>query len=290
MALTMHRHIMAGVPHLRIEPTVRRVRVRLGDRTICDTTGAVLVWEPRRIVPVYAVPEAALDAGLEPAGPPVTSAPDGLPPVLSPGRFLPHTCPGQPLDVRVGGDLLASAAFRPDDPDLAGLVLLDFTAFGWLEEDEPLVGHPRDPFKRIDSLGSSRHVVVSFHGRVLADTRRSVALLETQLPVRWYIPRDDVRMDLLAPSDHRTTCAYKGHASYLSVADAGEEGREIAWSYPDPLHDAEPVRDMVCFYAERTDLLVDGESVERPVTPWSSKEEQQALFERTESISSLEFG
>lgn len=290
MALNMRGYLMASVAQLRFERTPRRVRVRHGDRTICDTTSAVLVWEPHRIVPVYAVPVDALDADLSPVEDAVSAAPDDLPPVLGPGNFGTHTCPGQPLVVRVDGEVIKSAAFRPDDADLSDYVLLDFADFDWLEEDQPLVGHPRDPFKRIDTLPSSRHVVVSLDGVVLADSHRPVALLETHLPVRWYVPMDDVRMDRLIPSDQRTTCAYKGHASYFSVAEAGETGRAIAWTYRDPLHDAVPVGNMVCFFAERTDLTLDGELVRRPVTPWSTPEEQQALFDQAGAISSLEFG
>jgi uncharacterized protein (DUF427 family) len=209
---------------------------------------------------------------------------------MGPDHFESHTCPGQPLDVNIHGEVVGSAAFRPDEPDLAGYVLLDFPAFDWLEEDQPAVGHPHDPFKRIDTLRSSRHVVVSLNGVVVADTHHPVALLETHLPTRWYIPRDDVRMDRLEPSSHRTTCAYKGHASYFSVAGAGEEGRAIAWTYPDPLHDALPVRDMVCFFAERSDLTVDGEQMRRPVTPWSPPREQQAVFDQAGDLSPYEFG
>jgi uncharacterized protein (DUF427 family) len=290
MALKMRGYIMASVPQLRFDKAPQRVRVRHGSHTICDTTAAVLVWEPRRIVPMYAVPEDAIEAELAPAGEPVLAAPVDLPPVMGPANFATHTCAGQPLDVLIDGEVIRSAAFRLDEPDLAGLVLLDFSAFDWLEEDQPAVGHPHDPFKRIDTLHSSRHVVVSLDGAVLADTVRPVALLETHLPTRWYIPRDDVRMDLLEPSDHRTTCAYKGHASYFSAVGAGESGRAIAWTYTEPLRDATSVRDMVCFFAERSDLTVDDELVARPVTPWSSPREQQALFDHVGEMSSYEFG
>ena len=215
---------------------------------------------------------------------------DDLPPVLGPADFSVHTCPGQSLDVHVGQHVLAATSFRPDDPDLAGYVSLDFGAFTWLEEDEEVVGHPHDPFKRIDALRSSRHVVVALNGTVLADTTRAVALLETGLPTRWYFPREDVRMELLESSSHRTTCAYKGHASYYSVMDARASGRDIAWTYPEPLHDAEHVRDLVCFFSERTDLSVDGAHVVRPVTPWSPPHEQMAQFEKAAGLSGVEFG
>jgi len=275
MALKMASLLLGSVPQLRFEKTSRRIRVRHGAATLVDTTSALLVWEPRRAVPGYAVPEGDLDATLVPTPAPAPT-PDDLPAVLGPKDFSLHTCAGQALDVQVGEDVLPAAAFRPDDPDLAGYVLLDFGAFTWLEEDEEVVGHPHDPFKRIDILPSSRRVVVSFDGTVLADTTRALALMETHLPTRWYIPKDDVRMELLEPSSQRTTCAYKGHASYYSVKGAGESGSDIAWTYPEPFHEAERVRDLVCFFAERTDLRVDAVELERPVTLWSTADEQRA--------------
>jgi uncharacterized protein (DUF427 family) len=288
MALAMRGYLMDSVAQLRFEKTSRRIRVRHGDSTLIDTTGAVLIWEPRRIVPGYAVPEDDLVASLVPHEAPAPSL-DGHPPVLGPGSFSLHTTPGTSLDVQVGESVLPAAAFRPDDPDLAGYVSLDFGAFTWLEEDEEAVGHPHDPFKRIDILQSSRHVVVTLDGTVLADTTRAVALLETHLPTRWYIPRDDIRMDLLEPSSHRTTCAYKGVASYVSVVDAGDAGRDIAWTYPEPLHDAERVRDLVCFFSERTELNVDGEPLEPPVTLWSTPQEQQTRFGNAQGLSEVRF-
>jgi uncharacterized protein (DUF427 family) len=134
----------------------------------------------------------------------------------------------------------------------------------WLEEEQPQVGHPPDPYKRIDVRLSSRHVRVTIGGQVVAETRRAKALFETGLPVRWYIPREDVRVEL-EPSDHRTVCAYKGQALHFDVA--GEEA--VAWTYPEPLHDGLPVKDLIAFYDERVDVEVDGELQERPATQWS---------------------
>jgi uncharacterized protein (DUF427 family) len=289
MALKMGALLLGSVTELRFERTSRRIRVCHGDSTLVDTTSAILVWEPRRLVPAYAVPEGELDARLVP-NPTPAAVPDDLPAVLGPQNFSLHTAVGQALDVHVGQDVLPAAAFRPDDPDLAGYVSLDFSAFTWLEEDEQAVGHPHDPFKRIDTLASSRHVVVSLDGTVLADTTRAVALLETHLPTRWYIPRDDVRMELLEPSSHRTTCAYKGLASYYSVVGAGETGSDIAWTYPEPLNDAERVRGLVCFFSERTDLSVDQLPLDRPVTLWSAPDEQRARITSAVDLSEREFG
>lgn len=275
MALRMKRHLMSSVPELRIEPSPRRIRAMVEDRTVVDTTRAMLVWEPRRLVPVYAVPAEDLHAELVAVR---HEAPvlDDLLPMLGPEQFEIHTTPGEVFTLRVDGRDLVEVAFRPTDPDLEGRLMLDFGAFTtWFEEEQELVGHPHDPFKRIDVLPSSRHVTVSAGGQLLAESTRPTALLETHLPIRWYLPREDVRMDLLVPSEHRSTCAYKGHASYFSLKNAGEEGRDIAWTYEDPLLDATAVRDQLCFWAERSELTVDGSPQGRPVTPWSSADEQR---------------
>jgi uncharacterized protein (DUF427 family) len=147
------------------------------------------------------------------------------------------------------------------------LIEIDFSfPDEWLEEDEELIGHARDPFKRIDTRRTSRHIRVTAGGEVVADTRRAVALFETGLPTRWYIPRDDVATELIRNDGHRTTCAYKGHATHWDVA--GE--RAIAWSYELPLNDAMPVRSMIAFYNERVDIEVDGELEQRPTTQWAA--------------------
>jgi uncharacterized protein (DUF427 family) len=160
--------------------------------------------------------------------------------------------PGRSLHLDGYGEV----AFRPDEPSLGGRVILHWDPFEWLEEDEPVMGHPHDPFKRIDVLHSRRPVRVEVGGVVVAESARPMMLIETSLPARWYLPSDDVRMDLLTPSETRTVCAYKGIASYLSADGAPD----IAWSYPDPLHDAVPVKNMLSFWRAAR-VYVNGEAV-----------------------------
>jgi uncharacterized protein (DUF427 family) len=268
MALRFAAALPELIGELRYEPRPQRIRIHLDGQPVADTTDAYLVWEPRRVVPLYAVPWHDFSADLE-RHEPFPLDLDALPRVLPPGRFSSHTAPGREVTMTVGDRRITGAAFAPDDPELDDRVIVDFGAFEWLEEEEPVIGHPHDPFKRIDVLPSSRHIQVTLDGVVLADTKRPMMLLETYLPVRWYIPRDDVRLDLLTPSSTDTICAYKGHASYWSYEPAGDPGKDLAWTYVDPLHDALRVKDLVCFYSERSDLTVDGEPVERPQTFWS---------------------
>jgi uncharacterized protein (DUF427 family) len=179
--------------------------------------------------------------------------------LYEPPKVIPvHVFPEE--DVRL--DLLPEEAVTRRDDALVE-VAWD-AADEWFEEDEPLLGHARDPFHRIDALRTSRHIRVSLSNRLLAETTRAVALFETRLPTRWYIPRDDVLADLRRNKEHRTTCAYKGHATHWDVGDE----RALAWSYELPLNDALPVISMICFYNERVDIEVDGERLPRPHTQW----------------------
>ena len=276
MGVRMMDLLSGNLDALRYEPTAKRIRVSLGGEPVADTRNARLVWEPRRVVPTYAVPLAALSGQLVPAGAESGADEDvgvRLPaissrPILDPTvPFDAHSCAGTAFDVLAGDETGAAAAFRPDDPDLADYVILEFNAFEWREEDEPIVSHPHDPFGRIDVLRSSRHIRVEADGRLLAESSRPMLLFETLLPVRYYLPREDVvvRLD---HSDTVTYCAYKGRATYYSVPDGP---RDVAWTYHEPLHDAEQVRDHICFFDERLDVIVDGERRDRPVTPWSDE-------------------
>jgi uncharacterized protein (DUF427 family) len=151
----------------------------LGDEVLADTTRAMLVWEPRRIVPSYAVPVDELHAELS-VEPETTVDAERL---LHPGiPFAVHSTPGGSFTVRAAGQDRAAAAFQPADEDLAGYAVLDFRAFDWLEEDEHLVSHPRDPYHRIDIRPSSRHVRIELDGELLAESTRPSLLFETQLP------------------------------------------------------------------------------------------------------------
>jgi uncharacterized protein (DUF427 family) len=271
---------------LRYEPTAKRVRVSVGGEPVADTCEARLVWEPRRVVPTYAVPMAVLTAQLVPAGAESGADEDvgvRLPafssrPILDPTvPFDTHSCAGTAFDVITGEQTAAASAFRPDDPDLADYVILEFVAFEWREEDEPVVSHSHDPFGRIDVLRSSRHIRIELDGQLLAESSRPMLLFETLLPVRFYLPHEDVTVRLepwghLPPEgqgdDTTTYCAYKGRASYYSLPDGP---RDVAWTYHDPLHDAEPVRDLICFFDEYLDVIVDGNRRDRPITPWSDE-------------------
>ena len=264
--------LMRELDTLRHEPTQKRIRATLDGRTVVDSTRALLVWEPKRIVPSYAVPSEDVDGEIGAAAPAPADAPAELPrlgdrPVYAPSiPFSVHTADGEPGAVRAPGGDRDAEAFRPADAALDGYLILDFDDFdAWYEEDERNFAHPRDPFHRIDIVHSSRHVRIEVGGETVAESSRPHLLFEPPLPVRYYLPLEDVRTDLLRPSDKTTFCAYKGRASYRSLEGADD----VAWTYEQPLREAAEVTGRVAFFNERVDLVVDGETLERPVTPWS---------------------
>jgi uncharacterized protein (DUF427 family) len=280
MSKMLRTSLMGALTELRHEPTAKRIRADLDGRTVVDSARAMLVWEPRRVVAEWAVPHEDIDAKISEAGP--AAAPDAdsgyaLPelserPVLDPSMpFAVHTAAGRPVDLAVDGRVLSGAGFRLEDRDLDGYVVLDFKAFdSWWEEDVRNLGHPRDPFHRIDVLPSSRSVRIELDGEVLAESTRATLLFETMLPTRFYLPREDIRVELTRTST-TSTCAYKGHASYFAVAVAGETVPDLAWTYEDPQPEVQPVKGLIAFFNERVDVIVDGEKLPQPRTPWSPR-------------------
>ncbi|GGU97795.1 hypothetical protein GCM10010260_37230 [Streptomyces filipinensis] len=243
------------------EPSERWVRGRTGEVTVVDSRRPLLVWEPGVPVPLYAFPRADVREDLlRPAKNPPTGT---------------HTGSTLFYDLLLDGELLENAAWTFPSEDLAGHVAFEWfrrTGRGldhWYEEEEEIFVHPRDPHRRADAIPSSRHVVVEIGGRVVADTRRPVLLFETGLPTRYYLPPEDVRLDLFQPTDHRTGCPYKGTARYWSwraAHGAADVPPDIAWSYPEPLPAVAAIRGLLAFYNEAVDITVDGERLERPVT------------------------
>jgi len=244
------------VPEPFVEPTERRVRVRLGGEIVADTTRAqLLVQYGPGGLPTYYVPltDVAKDALVDET-------------TDERGRTR--------WTVVVGRSRADAAAFTHPDPTgpmsaLADHVTFSWRALEWYEEDERVWVHARDPYKRVDTLRSSRHVEVYVGGQRVADSCRPLLLFETHLPVRYYLPFEDVRRELLVASDLVTQCPYKGTARYWSVRVGDTVVPSLFWSYPDPIPEIPKIRDLVAFFTERVDLVVDGEPQERPVTPWS---------------------
>jgi uncharacterized protein (DUF427 family) len=159
----------------------------------------------------------------------------------------------------------------PEAPaELAGLVAFYWEKMdAWFEEDEEVFVHARDPYKRIDVLHSSRHLRVELNGETVAETTRPCLLFETGLPTRYYIPKIDVRLEALEPSERTSRCPYKGTANYHSVRAGGALVEDVAWFYRHPTEECSKIANMICFFNEKVDLYLDGERLERPRTAWS---------------------
>ena len=104
------------------------------------------------------------------------------------------------------------------------------------------------------------HVEVTLNGEKLAESDRPVLLDETGLPTRYYLPREDVRTELLRPTSTQTTCPFKGQASYWSAEVGGEVHEDLVWSYESPIPQAEQIAGLMSFYPDRVKLAVNGES------------------------------
>jgi uncharacterized protein (DUF427 family) len=243
---------------VRVEPAYKRVRAYLGGELVADTTRPLLVWEVP-YYPAYYLP--ARDVRGELLAATATTS-------RSPSRGV-----AQHFTVSAGGKEAVDAAWTyPDSPieELRDTIRFEWNAMdAWFEEDEEVYVHPRDPYSRVDTLHSSRHVQVAIDGVVLADSVKPVLLFETGLPARYYLPQVDVRMDLLVPTDSATMCPYKGTARYWSYHAGSTAAKDVAWSYPAPLAESLKVAGLVAFYNERVDLTIDGVLQERPRTPFS---------------------
>jgi len=177
--------------------------------------------------------------------------------------------------VTISGDgrrfaTVAEDAVLRRDGELADLVSLRWDAMDhWFEEDEEIYVHARSPEVRVDALAGHLLVVVEIDGTVIADSRNAVALFETGLPTRWYLPKTDVRMDLLTPTASASACPYKGVARYWSVTVDGATHDDIVWGYDAPLAESAAVVGRVAFYDEKVDVTIDGVRQERPVTKFA---------------------
>ena len=245
---------------LYLEPTPKRIRVEVGGETIADSRRAMLLHESGH-QPIYYFPPEDVRSD-----------------VLEPSERHTH-CPKKGeasyYTIRAGDNVVEAGAWYYPDPLPGAPPIKDLIAFyfrrmdRWLEEDEEIAVHPRDPYHRIDLRRTGRRVRVSLDGEVLAESTAAIALFESNLPPRWYLPREDVTAEL-EPSDTVTGCPYKGEAGYYSVRlPGGAVEKDLVWFYDEPFDEVRRIDGMLCFFNERVDLELDGELQERPASPWS---------------------
>src|SRR6266481_3709664 len=219
---------------LYAEPLRRRMRVRFSGVWIADSEHVVLLHEPGRY-PVAYFPQDSIAAG-----------------VLEPDEYTTHHRDlglTSWYTVRAGEHSKLRAAWQHTELPAHASELQARVAFAWpvmdafYEEDERIVGHAADSYHRIDIRQTSRNLVVRQGDRVIADTKRPLALYESGFAPRWYIPRDDIDQSALTPVKLQTFCPYKGLCSYYSIGDA----RQAAWSYPDAYPEVRRISNFVSF-------------------------------------------
>lgn len=240
---------------LFLEPSAKRVRVMFGGVVVADSRRAQLLHETG-LLPVWYIPEGDVRTeALEPTDEHTT---------------CPFKGEASYWTVRAGAKVAENAAWAYARPLATMPALAGHVAFygdrmdAWYEEDDEVLGHPRDPYHRVDVRSSSRKVRVSVDGQVVGETARPTMVFETGMAPRYYLPRDDVRMDLLVTSATHTYCPYKGQASYWSLSGDGEAGKDVAWAYLEPLEEAIRVEGMLSFGGEHVRTEVDAEILLEP--------------------------
>jgi uncharacterized protein (DUF427 family) len=244
------------------EVSPRRVRVMLGGITIADST-RTMVFRERDKLPVYYFPRDAVRLDLFT---PTTHQ------VIDPQKGTASF-----WTIRAGDRIAENGAWAypdgmPQWPEMGQHVAFEWGKMdAWYEEDEEVFVHPRDPYKRVDVMPSKRKVRVVLGGIEVAESASGFFLFETGLPTRYYLPREDVRMDLLTSVETHTRCPYKGIASYWDAQIGERTFPDIVWSYPEPIAECPKIRGLLCFFNERVDAIyVDDELQPKPRTKWST--------------------
>jgi uncharacterized protein (DUF427 family) len=237
---------------LLFEPHPRRIRALVGGHTVLDTVRGHLLHESNHLPKLY-VPFEDLATHL-----------------LERNEHSTH-CPfkgdASYWTLQAGDRTVENAVWAYEDPIeaaawLDGFASVDWAkADRWLEEDEEVLGHLRDPYHRVDVLPSSRRVRVRAQGDLIAESDRARLLFETGHPVRAYLPPQDV-MATLAPSEKSTVCPYKGVAGYRSLEIAGTTIADAAWFYEQPLAESLAIAGLLSFAGEGIEVELEPAAVE----------------------------
>jgi len=245
--------------------SLRRVRAEFCGEIIAQSDATILVRGDRGILVYYFPREHANLEHLQPSGQVVTME-------ANEGGKGDATF----WHVGVGENLAENAAWTFNDTSGKAAVIKAYVAFDWsqkyrwFEEGEEVFVHARDPYHRVDVVESQRSVWVVVRGKVLATTTRSRVLFEAGLPVRFYIPPDDVMMEVMEPSNTVTQCPYKGTAEYFSARIDGDPVGDIVWTYPDLIAECPRIAGYISFFIERVDgVFIDGKAINNVPSLWS---------------------
>ena len=243
--------LVPGMPErvLYAEPLRRRMHVELAGRTVVSSDHAVLLFEPGRY-PVAYFPLSDFTQGMLTPSEHRTTHPQ-----LGDTAWFEVCNPRR----RAARAAWQHVALPEHAVILEGKAALAWaTMDGFYEEDERILGHAADPYHRIDTRRSSRHLIVRVGEHIVANTRSPIVLYESGFAPRWYVPRADVDADALTLTSLQTFCPYKGIASYYTIDGA----KNAAWSYRAPLESMAVIGDLVSFEPDRVEVTIDGERLD----------------------------
>jgi uncharacterized protein (DUF427 family) len=234
---------------LYAEPLRRRMSALLAGEQVAQSDDIILLHEPARY-PVAYFPKSDVRSDiLQPAGH-ITQHPElGVTAWYS---------------VHLGDRQAPRGAWEHTSPPEFAKMFTERIAFAWHamdafhEEAERIIGHATDAYHRIDVRQSERHLVVTTtDDQTVADTQRALVLYESGFAPRWYVPRDDVDANALAPQEGQTFCPYKGLCSYYNIGDANRSG----WTYLEPYPEVERITGFISFEPDKVTVTIDGEQL-----------------------------
>jgi uncharacterized protein (DUF427 family) len=230
-------------PAVLIEPTNRRIRLKLGEATVADTINAIVIYENGGH-PVYYLPKVDFAPGV----------------LIASSKVETSERLGKQQFFDLQGAAGEATAWSYDGAptgvaELSDYATVAWSAVRWFEEDEEIFRHPRNVHKRIDTIESSRPVEVLVDGQLVARSTRAVFLFETGLITRYYFPVEDIIAGGLVESDLKTYCPYKGTAFYHHFELDGRRHDNIVWYYPEPIAESGKIKGLISFYNEKVDAI-----------------------------------
>ncbi len=164
---------------------------------------------------------------------------------------------GHPLSYAFPAGEVSGLPSEPE-PLAPGYVRVPWDAVdNWFEEGRQLVHYPPNPYHRVDCRPTNRGLRVEVAGVTLVDTTDTMIVFETALEPRLYVDPALVRTDLLRRTETTSYCNYKGYATYWAAHAGDTVIEDVAWSYPDPMPEALPIKGFLSFDPDRVDMLAE---------------------------------
>jgi uncharacterized protein (DUF427 family) len=236
---------------IRAELSPKWIRVQFGDTFVADSKRVLIVTETGKL-PAYYFEREDIQMDV----------------LIASDKRKDDPNKGETVywHVKVGDQLIENAAISYPNPPANATRIKDMITFvwkkadAWYEEEEEVFVHARDPYSRLDAIPSTRHIQVIIDGEIVADSHRPVILYETGLTPRYYLPVEDIKMDLLVPSETHSRCPYKGYASYWDVDINGQVHKDVVWGYLEANPEVHEIRHLLSFYNEQVEaVIIDGE-------------------------------